>query len=63
MTRRALDLLGDAENGFFLMVEASRVDHAGHANDAAAHLHDILAFNEAMKPLSILPRPTGRRSS
>lgn len=49
MTRRALDLLGDAENGFFLMVEASRVDHAGHANDAAAHLHDILAFNEAVE--------------
>ena len=30
------------------MVEASRIDHAGHANDAAAHLHDILAYNEAV---------------
>jgi alkaline phosphatase len=29
------------------MVEGSRIDHAGHANDPAAHLRDILAFNEA----------------
>lgn len=49
MTRKAIDLLQDDEDGFFLMVEASRIDHAGHANDAAAHLHDILAFNEALE--------------
>lgn len=49
MTQTALNLLGDAENGFFLMVEGSRIDHAGHANDATAHLHDILAFNEAVE--------------
>lgn len=47
MTRRAIDLLDGADNGFFLMVEGSRIDHAGHGNDAAAHLHDILAFNDA----------------
>ena len=34
--------------GYFLMVEASRIDHAGHANDAAAHVHDTLMFNEVM---------------
>lgn len=47
MTAKAIDLLDDDEDGYFLMVEASRVDHAGHDNDAAAHLHDILAYNEA----------------
>ncbi|MEM0962448.1 MAG: alkaline phosphatase [Bacteroidota bacterium] len=51
MTTKAIDLLAasaDArEHGFFLMVEASRIDHAGHGNDAAAHLHDILAYDEA----------------
>lgn len=48
MTRKALDLVDDDEDGYFLMVEASRIDHAGHSNDAAAHLHDILAYNEAV---------------
>ncbi|GIV59906.1 MAG: hypothetical protein KatS3mg043_0995 [Rhodothermaceae bacterium] len=48
MTRKALDLLRNDPDGFFLMVEGSRIDHAGHANDAAAHLHDILAFDEAV---------------
>lgn len=43
---RMLEAKGGAR-GFFLMVEASRIDHAGHANDAAAHLHDILAFEAA----------------
>ena len=52
MTTRALDLLAaspDAQaNGFFLMVEGSRIDHAGHGNDPAAHLGDILAYDEAV---------------
>lgn len=49
MTRKAIELLEDAsEEGFFLMVEGSRIDHAGHSNDAAAHLHDLLAYDEAV---------------
>lgn len=48
MTRAALDLLSESENGFFLMVEGSRIDHAAHGNDAAAHLHDIFAFDDAV---------------
>jgi alkaline phosphatase len=27
-------------------VEAGRIDHAGHANDAAGIIHDVLAYNE-----------------
>ncbi|KAL1955538.1 hypothetical protein VTO42DRAFT_8492 [Malbranchea cinnamomea] len=30
------------------MIEASRIDHAGHANDAAAHLHEIIEYNEVL---------------
>lgn len=30
------------------MIEASRIDHAGHANDAAAHLHEVLEYNKVM---------------
>ena len=52
MTRTALDLLAASadgqENGFFLMIEGSRIDHAGHGNDPAAHLGDILAYDEAV---------------
>jgi alkaline phosphatase len=47
ITEHALRLLGGHPEGFFLMVEASRIDHAGHGNDPAAHLHDILAFERA----------------
>jgi alkaline phosphatase len=49
MTTKAIDLLDDDRDGFFLMVEGSRIDHAGHGNDAAGHLHDILAFQEAVQ--------------
>jgi alkaline phosphatase len=49
MTLRAIELLEDDPDGFFLMVEGSRIDHAAHGNDAAAHLRDILAFDEAIQ--------------
>lgn len=49
MTGAAIDRLSTEEDGYFLMVEGSRIDHAAHGNDAAGHLHDILAFNEAVE--------------
>lgn len=48
MTEAALGRLGQAREGFFLMVEGARIDHAGHANDAAASIHDQMAFDEAI---------------
>lgn len=48
MTRTALQRLEGAPEGFFLMVEGARIDHAGHANDAAASIHDQLAFDDAI---------------
>ena len=36
------------DKGYFIMIEASRIDHAGHANDAAGHVHDTLMYNEVM---------------
>ncbi len=49
MTRSALDVLGSTSGGgFLLQVEGGRVDHAAHANDAAALLHDQLAFDDAL---------------
>ncbi|MEM6336510.1 MAG: alkaline phosphatase [Bacteroidota bacterium] len=49
MTAKAIDLLSGNEKGFFLMIEGSRIDHAGHANDVAGHVHDILAFDDAVR--------------
>ena len=48
MTGIALDRLAPGKDGFFLMVEGARIDHAGHANDAAASIHDQLAFDDAI---------------
>jgi alkaline phosphatase len=48
MTTTALAALADSPRGFFLLVEGGRVDHAAHANDAAAILWDQLAFDDAV---------------
>ncbi len=49
MAKAALQRLsGSSPKGFFLMIEGARVDHAGHANDAAASIHDQIAFDEAI---------------
>jgi alkaline phosphatase len=33
MTEKAIEILSECEDGFFLMVESGRVDHQGHAHD------------------------------
>ena len=48
MTRRALALLARDRRGFFVMIEGSRVDHAAHQNDAATHVREVLAYDEAV---------------
>lgn len=48
MTRAAIKLLKRDKDGFFLMVEAGRIDHAHHAGNAARALADGKAFNEAV---------------
>lgn len=39
----------DSDKGFFLMIEGSRIDHAGHGNDPAAQVHEVLAYDKAFK--------------
>lgn len=39
----------DSDKGFFLMIEGSRIDHAGHLNDPAAQAREVLAFDRAFK--------------
>lgn len=48
MTKAALARLSLASDGFFLLVEGARIDHTGHANDAAASVHEQYAFDQAI---------------
>ncbi|KAF1816632.1 alkaline phosphatase-like protein [Eremomyces bilateralis CBS 781.70] len=52
MANVALKTLSEAtkssDKGFFLMVEGSRIDHAGHANDPAAQVHEVLAYDKTI---------------
>ncbi|MBY7144620.1 alkaline phosphatase [Virgibacillus sp. NKC19-3] len=49
MTESAIGSLEEGEDGFFLMVEGSQIDWAGHANDAAWAMQDIAAFEAAVE--------------
>lgn len=47
---RALELATqDSEKGFFLMIEGSRIDHAGHINDPAAQVREVLEYDKTFK--------------
>lgn len=47
MTKIAIEKLSRNPNGFFLMVEGSKVDWAAHDNDPIAMATDFLAFDRA----------------
>jgi alkaline phosphatase len=49
MTEAALDVLEEDRDGFFLMVEGSQIDWAGHANDINYLIGDTIAFDESVK--------------
>ena len=48
ITTKALEILNKNPNGFFLMVEGSKVDWAAHANDPAGMIGEFLAFDKAV---------------
>ena len=49
MTRAAIGALSKSEKGFFLFVEASKVDWAAHDNDPTGVVSDLLAYDEAVR--------------
>ncbi len=49
MTGKALDILQGSEKGYYLMVEAGRVDHAHHAGNAYRALKDTIALSDAVR--------------
>ncbi|XP_033751098.1 uncharacterized protein LOC117335220 isoform X2 [Pecten maximus] len=48
MTSKAIKILKKNQNGYFLMVEGARIDHAHHDNEAKRSLVETLMFEEAV---------------
>ena len=49
MTKKAIETLSQNEKGFFLFVEASKVDWAAHNNEPIGVISDLLAYDDAVK--------------
>lgn len=49
MTASAIERLNKDKDGFFLMVEGSQIDWAGHDNDIVAAMSDMEDFEQAFK--------------
>lgn len=63
MARKALELLSGsttANNGFFLMLECGRIDHAGHGNDLARDVYETQECDAAVQVLKefVIANPT-----
>lgn len=60
MAVRAVELLSKRPQGFFLMIEGSRIDHAEHVNDPTTALHEIKAYDDTVKAVLKFAREDGR---
>ena len=49
MTQKAIELLNATTQPFFLMVEGSKIDSAGHDNDLVYLAHQIIEFEKAVR--------------
>ena len=52
MATTAVDMLSKNRNGYFLMVEGGRIDHAHHAGNASRALTDAIAFSDAVRAVA-----------
>lgn len=52
MATTAVDMLSKNRNGYFLMVEGGRIDHAHHAGNAYRALTDTIAFSDAIRAVA-----------
>ncbi len=48
LTTKALEILSQDEDGFFLMVEGSQIDWAGHKNDSTNIVAEVIDFDNAV---------------
>ncbi|WP_431799907.1 alkaline phosphatase [Halobacillus andaensis] len=49
MTQKGLDVLSQDDDGFFLMVEGARIDHAAHAADATGVWQETMEFDRTVE--------------
>lgn len=49
ITAKAIEVLSTHDKGFFMMIEGGAIDWAGHSNEAAANLFEVLALDQAVK--------------
>lgn len=49
MTRKALEILNKNDEGFVLIVEGGRIDHAHHETRAQLALHETSEFDKAIE--------------
>ena len=59
---KALDVLEENDEGFVLMLEAGRIDHAGHANDIHSVVRELLEFDEAFEAAVAYAKESGDTS-
>jgi alkaline phosphatase len=59
MAAKALALLSPSRKGFFVMIEGSLVDHAGHANDPASHARELLEYDETVRQVLRFAKKNG----
>ena len=52
MTEAALSILEQDPDGFFLMVEAGRIDHASHANDLEKMIGETIELHETVEAIA-----------
>ncbi|MFX0061660.1 MAG: alkaline phosphatase [Candidatus Hermodarchaeota archaeon] len=48
MTEKAIEILSQDPDGFFLMIEGGRIDHAGHANNKVNVALETIEFDQAV---------------
>ncbi|XP_069992201.1 alkaline phosphatase isoform X1 [Penaeus vannamei] len=58
MTVKAIQILRKNPHGFFLMVEAGRIDHAHHHNNGRRALEEIGALDEAVRNALNITQPS-----
>ncbi|WP_135557457.1 alkaline phosphatase [Paenibacillus cymbidii] len=62
MAQKAIDILSQNKNGFMMMIEGGRIDHAGHANDLPANVQEMLDFDAAVKTVMDFAKKDGNTS-
>ncbi|WP_235991541.1 alkaline phosphatase [Facklamia lactis] len=49
MVAKGIEVMGDKEEGFFMMTESGKIDWSEHANDAATTVKEVIDFQDAIQ--------------